>query len=221
MRHWTILCDFDGTIADDDVTDVLLTRLAAPEWERIEADWQLGLIGSRECMTRQVALIDASRQTVDALLDTLTIDPDFPAFVFEARQQGMSVKVVSDGLDYAINRILARHGLSDLPVFANHVVHDGARGWSMSSPHAVVGCAAASGTCKCDIARRHFNTLLVGDGRSDFCVAGTADYVFAKHHLIGHCRWLGIPHQPITDFHQARSLLDRLPELAGADAVVC
>ncbi|MDA3920474.1 MAG: MtnX-like HAD-IB family phosphatase [Salinisphaera sp.] len=221
MSQWTILCDFDGTIAGDDVTDVLLSRLAAPEWKRIEADWQRGVIGSRECMTQQVALIDASRQTVDALLDTLPIDPGFPDFVAEARRQDMSVMVVSDGLDYAISRILARHGLGHLPVRANHVVHDGVRGWSMLSPYAYAGCAAASGTCKCSIASQHADTLLVGDGRSDFCVADSADYVFAKHRLITHCRGLGIPHQPIADFHEARSLLARLPELAMARAVAC
>nr|WP_206064288.1 MtnX-like HAD-IB family phosphatase [Oleiagrimonas sp. C23AA] len=212
------MCDFDGTIAVDDVTDVLLSRFARPEWEQIERDWRAGRIGSRECMTAQVALIDASRDELDAVLDTLAIDPAFPAFVADARARGMAVQVVSDGLDYAITRILTRHGLSDLPIRANALVHDGARSWSMRSPFARASCAADSGTCKCSIARERSTTLLVGDGQSDFCVAGRAHYVFAKHRLITHCRQAGIPHRPIEGFREARALLADLPWLAGTAA---
>jgi 2,3-diketo-5-methylthio-1-phosphopentane phosphatase len=213
LHDWTILCDFDGTIALDDVTDALLTRFADPEWETIEARWRAGAIGSRECMSAQVALIGATLEQVDALLDTLPIDPAFPAFVDDALRRGMHVQVVSDGLDHAIHRILARHGLDDLPVRANRLLHDGVRGWQMISPHASDACIAESGTCKCAIAHSHARVLMVGDGQSDFCVAAQADYVFAKSKLITHCRRAGIPHRTMVDFADARALLDTLPEL--------
>ena len=214
VYEWNILCDFDGTIAVDDVTDALLTRFARPEWEAIEARWRAGEIGSRECMTAQIGLIDASLEDVDALLDTLPIDPAFPAFVAEARRRRMPVQVVSDGLDYAIRRILARHGINDLPIRANRLLHDGARGWSLTSPHARAECSSASGTCKCAIASDHARVLMIGDGQSDFCVAAEADFVFAKHKLITHCRRAGIDHQPIVDFRDALAYLDELPEMA-------
>lgn len=220
MSDWTIICDFDGTIALDDVTDALLTRFANSEWESIEADWRSGRIGSRECMTRQVALIDASRGELDAMLDMQRIDPDFPAFVADACRSGIPLIVVSDGLDYAIGRILARHGLGHLQVYANSVVYDGERGWTMSSPHARAACAAESGTCKCTIAGTRRRTLMIGDGQSDFCLAGGADYVFAKHQLIAHCCRLGIPHQSMADFREARALLARLPEFAKGPAML-
>jgi len=82
---WNILCDFDGTIATEDVTDSLLTRFADPAWQTIEAEWKAGRIGSRECMTRQVALIRATREDIDRLLDTIEIDPDF-----ERAQRGLA-----------------------------------------------------------------------------------------------------------------------------------
>ncbi len=212
LRDWTILCDFDGTIALDDVTDALLKRFAAPEWEMIEARWRAGEIGSRECMSRQVALIDASLEQIDAVLDALPIDPAFPAFVADARRRGMAVQVVSDGLDHAIHRMLSRHGLDDLPIRANRLLHDGDRGWQLLSPHASPVCAAASGTCKCAVSSGHSRVLMIGDGQSDFCVAGQADYVFAKHKLITHCRREGIAHSAMVDFADARALLADLPE---------
>jgi 2-hydroxy-3-keto-5-methylthiopentenyl-1-phosphate phosphatase len=88
----------------------------------------------------------------------------------------------------------------------------------MTSPHAAPGGACGSGTCKCRIASSLSRplTLLVGDGRSDFCLAGEADLVFAKKSLIAHCRETGISHRPFTEFAEAVSLLEAV--LADAPA---
>ena len=51
-----VVCDFDGTIALEDVTDSLLDRFADPAWKHIEAQWLAGIFGSRECMARQVGI---------------------------------------------------------------------------------------------------------------------------------------------------------------------
>ncbi|WP_442975539.1 hypothetical protein, partial [Salmonella enterica] len=60
-----MLCDFDGTIAHDDVIDSLLLRFGRAGWDRLEADWREGRIGSRECLAGQVALLDMSRDELD------------------------------------------------------------------------------------------------------------------------------------------------------------
>ena len=71
VRPWKILCDFDGTICAPDATDAILERLAAPQWRDIERDWRAGLIGSRECMSRQIALVDASKCRIEAGIVTI------------------------------------------------------------------------------------------------------------------------------------------------------
>ena len=104
---WTILCDFDGTISVEDVIDSLLDRFGRPGWERLEQDWRAGRIGSRECMSGQVALLDMTR-------DELTRSPGascgsttpFPDFVAATRRLGVPLRIVSDGLDMAIHQIL-------------------------------------------------------------------------------------------------------------------
>jgi 2,3-diketo-5-methylthio-1-phosphopentane phosphatase len=217
VGRWNILCDFDGTISVEDVTDSLLDRFASPEWQVIERDWRAGRIGSAECMAGQVALLDASRAEIDAHLATLKIDSAFPAFVEAALAAGCTLRVVSDGLDYAIRAILARYQLEDLPVLANRLIQTGARSWRLETPFSDAGCRVGSGHCKCASAVRAHNrerrVLLVGDGASDFCAAGEADYVFAKHRLIEHCRHAGIPHTSIVGFADAIGLLPAL--LAG------
>jgi 2-hydroxy-3-keto-5-methylthiopentenyl-1-phosphate phosphatase len=208
-----ILCDFDGTISTEDVTDSLLARFADPEWESIEAEWKAGRIGSRDCMTRQVALIRATPAQIDRHLDGIEIDRHFAGFVRLARACGMPLTVVSDGLDYAICTLLAREGLGDLPVIANHLERVGSDRYRLRSPHADAACRSASGTCKCAVASgAEIQTLLIGDGASDFCAGATVDLVFAKASLLDHCRAHGLPHVACGNFAEAQTLLAALAE---------
>ena len=52
-----VFCDFDGTITTHDVATQLLVELADPAWAVLEAEWEQGRIGSRECLAKQVPLI--------------------------------------------------------------------------------------------------------------------------------------------------------------------
>ncbi|WP_205746106.1 MULTISPECIES: MtnX-like HAD-IB family phosphatase [Dyella] len=213
MASWNILCDFDGTISVEDVIDSLLDRFGRPGWEALEQDWRAGRIGSRECMTGQVALLELTREQLDEHLQGLWIDHAFPQFVARTRAAGIPMRVVSDGLDYAIHKILGRYGLDDLPLAANHLSPAATKDhWQLTSPFKAEGCR--SGTCKCACVEQArgtgARTLLIGDGASDFCAADRVDFVFAKHRLIEHCRAAGIPYVPITGFEDALELLPRL-----------
>jgi len=209
--QWEILCDFDGTIVTDDVTDRLLETFAAPAWRDIEREWRAGRIGSMECMRDQVALIDATPAVLDAEIARSKIDPEFPAFVALARWHGLPVTIVSDGLDRVIRYVLNRVGLSDLEIRSNRLSYRGEGQWQLDFPSAAPDCNAGSGTCKCAIARRDSRrTLLIGDGRSDFCAADAADFVFAKSHLVTHCQKTGVAHAVFRDFADAQILLEEL-----------
>lgn len=210
---WMVQSDFDGTISVLDVTDTLLNRFGRPGWQALEQAWERGDIGSRECMKGQVALLDMSESELQTHLDTLEIDPGFAGFVAEAGLLGIPVQVVSDGIDYAIRHVLGRHGLGHLEVIANRLVQTGARQWRLESPWASARCARASGNCKCErLAEQqavHGRVLYIGDGSSDFCVSGKADFVLAKHKLIDYCESHGIAHARFTHFGQATALMER------------
>lgn len=209
---WQVIVDFDGTISRQDTTDQILTRFADPQWHAIEEEWLVGTIGSRDCMRRQIELLRVSPQRLDAFIDTIEIDGAFSSFVLLCARHAIPVTVVSDGLDRTIHAVLTRAGLGRLRVVANRLSHAGADRWTLSSPHAAASAACMSGTCKCAVADslQRPLTLLVGDGKSDHCVAGEADLVFAKKGLIAHCRELGLPHRPFTDFSEATGLLEEL-----------
>lgn len=207
---YRILCDFDGTIARGDVTDLLLEAFADPGWRDVEAQWQSGLIGSATCMARQVALMRCSRRALDEVLDRVEIDPGFIDLVAYCQQIGAQLAVVSDGLDYAVARVLRRAGVVDVPIMANRLLFLDEWRCALLSPHATLTCRAAAGTCKCAIADRLAGdeiTVLIGDGRSDFCTAGSVDMVFAKGALLAYCRAHAIRHEPFRTLSEIPKLL--------------
>jgi len=205
-----VLVDFDGTIATDDTTDALLERFAEPGWLDIEADWQAGRIGSRECLVRQIDLIKASAKQYDDFVSSIEIDPGFRPFVEECRSRDFDIMVVSDGLDRTVGTVLRRAGL-DLPFRANRLQAVGTDRWRLTFPHARDDCQSLSGNCKCQFAEaaRGSVRVVVGDGRSDFCIAGRADLVLAKSSLVEHCRRNALPHFAITNFDEATDIFVR------------
>ncbi|AOO79472.1 MtnX-like HAD-IB family phosphatase [Bosea vaviloviae] len=210
--EWQAIVDFDGTISCQDTTDQILGRFAEPAWQEIEQDWIDGKIGSRECMKRQVEMLRVSPGMLDSFIADIEIDWDFPAFVRLCMRHDIPVTVVSDGLDRTIRAVLNRAGLGFLPIVANRLDYAGEGRWQLTSPYASTTGGCDSGTCKCAVTDSLHRplTLLVGDGKSDHCVAGQADLVFAKKGLIAHCRDQGLPHHPFTDFSQAVGLLEEL-----------
>lgn len=200
MRPFRLFVDFDGTISLADSTDALLERFAEPEWETAETDWLAGKIGSAECMRRQVATLRLRPEALHAFVATVELDPGFKDFVALAGSYGAPIAVVSDGLDLVIQGALKNAGLS-LPVFANRLTWQGGDRWSLAFPYASPGCEAEAGHCKCkSLSTDRTAAVLIGDGRSDYCGAGAADFVFAKAALLDHCRANKIPHEPFTGF---------------------
>ncbi|MDE1991567.1 MAG: MtnX-like HAD-IB family phosphatase [Rhizobiaceae bacterium] len=198
-----IFCDFDGTISVEDATDLVLSRFADPKWEDIEAQWKQGLIGSAECMRQQIALINATKRDLDSFLDTVSIDPGFRDFLFFCEDRKIPMTIVSDGVDYFIRRILARHGIHGLPIISNTLTCHTVAGrdvYTLLSPFRERDCFSGAGVCKCQVVRDVGQQIYIGDGRSDFCVSDKVDIVLAKSKLAEYCLGQGIPFSRFHDF---------------------
>lgn len=213
---YQILCDFDGTISLKDTTDYLLQAFAHPSWEDIEAQWARGEINSKVCMQKQIGLLDVSRDELHHCLDHIEIDLGFIELVQIAAAHHIPLIVVSDGLDYVIRYILKRYQLDHLPIIANHLSQVSERTWQLEFPNASSRCVSQSGTCKCNVAQQNQGkqSILIGDGRSDFCLAAHADYVFAKKSLIEHCKTHHIRH---TTFNRFEEIYHPLTKLLNSD----
>lgn len=199
--------DFDGTIAPDEPTDALFERFAGPGWRALEAEIEAGRMTAAECATKQVAMIDASPAEIKSFLAGRVVDPAFPDFVQFARRLGLGLLVVSDGFDLVIQSVLGNARL-ELPVVANAMRSVGERSWQAAFPYQRRDCAMGLGNCKCShMTSARTLKVMIGDGRSDFCIAESCDLVLAKGRLADRCRERGVPFVAIDGFADARPAL--------------
>lgn len=211
MAGVEVYCDFDGTVTQGDTIDLLLEELGDPQWREIEARWERGEIGSRQCMALQVPLLRGGWKAIEQVLSTVKIDPTFAEFAFWCRQSGIPVRVVSDGIDRVIHHLLQREGVRVDYVWANHLVESAGGELSLTFPYAsnIEGCG--SGLCKCKILDAGVRTIkvVIGDGRSDFCWSTEADILFAKSKLLQYCKIGNIPCVPFDNFRAVRVALEK------------
>lgn len=200
---FSVLVDFDGTVALEDTTDLMLERFADPLWHTVEDDWVAGRIGSRECLSRQIDMVRASAADLDRLADEVAIDPAFAEFAAVGDKLGWHLVIGSDGFDRIISRVLTRIGVK-IPVASNRLVPLGEDRWRAEFPHFLGSCRSQSGNCKCALRDGTPNPMiLIGDGRSDFCPAAHATLVLAKKSLAIFCKESRIDHITIDGFADA------------------
>ena len=213
--------DFDGTLSVRDTVDSLLERFADPEWEAVEQEWLDGKITAVQCMQKQLRMVRADRVSLEKFFRTIQLDPDFLQF-YEHVSQFAEMAIVSDGLGHAIKVAMKNGALPDIPVFANklHFVSDGI---DISWPYMNTACTAGNGVCKCAVAKEISGdrqlVVLIGDGKSDACLAGKADIVFAKGSLITYCEVNGIAHHKFKTFADVLSEIKTWPQETPARSV--
>src|SRR5215813_6390186 len=190
-----LFLDFDGTITRRDVVDVILETYADQRWLTFEADWRAGRIGSRDCLQAQMALVSATHQQLDMLLDSIAVDERLTDLLKLCAGQNISAHIISDGFDYCITQILARalNGNAQLirSVCASHLevrTHP----WRTEFPYFHQSCGHGCATCKPAVMRLlnpgNVPAVFVGDGLSDRYAVESADLVFAKNELARYCR---------------------------------
>lgn len=193
-----LFLDFDGTISKRDVIDAILERYADKRWLLIEDEWRSGRTGSRACLNEQIALVRATANELDALLDSIELDEGLNALLRTCAAHHVPTHIVSDGFDYCIRRILART-LTDFPrrgrgmrICASQLAQKGEREWQVDFPFFHQACGHGCATCKPAVMSllnsANAPTIFVGDGLSDRYAAASADLVFAKKSLATYCR---------------------------------
>ena len=206
-----VFCDFDGTITCADATDAVLEAFALPAWREWEQRWVRGEITSQKCLSQQIALIQADREMLVRFAADLPIDKGIIALVRRCAKYGVPLTIVSDGIDLLVEAVLRRHGLLHLPVFSNHLRWDESGRPALTFPFAEETCESGAGTCKCSLTRPadplSARPAYIGDGRSDQCVSGKMQTVFAKGSLRDWCERTGIPCIP---FETLTEVADRL-----------
>lgn len=189
MEKTIIVSDFDGTITKVDTLYDFFKTYADDQWLEVEAMWADGKIGSMECLTRQFELVyGLDENLVDKYTSTVELDSYFESFT---KQNKFDFIIVSDGIDYFIDKVLKNNGIKNIKVVSNHAEFINNK-FKLAFPNKNEFCKNKSGTCKCSVVNnlkeKYDRIVYIGDGQSDFCVSNKADILFAKNSLLDYCK---------------------------------
>jgi 2-hydroxy-3-keto-5-methylthiopentenyl-1-phosphate phosphatase len=204
-----VLCDFDGTITTEDVTNVLWDRYGIPNWRDVLLPpYRAGEATTLELMDRGWRVIDRSEADLMAVArERIGLRDGFGPFVDACRARGWPLHVVSCGLDWYLRGFL--------PADVAFTCYTAALedGWRVRLPEACDLPAGADFKIHVmrSLAAHHpgVETVFVGDGRNDFPIAQTCDRVFAiRNSTLAHlCRSANVPVEEFESFETIQAAL--------------
>ena len=214
-----LFIDFDGTISQSDVGDVMFRELGGERCGELVLNYLDGRISARECLVGECEAAGAViLEVMNKIIDNQEIDPTFDDFVHFCKVHDIDFYVLSHGFDYYIERILKRFGIEEVKFFANHLEFrpvDGKGQFFLTPifPYLDEECDRCA-NCK----RNHLLTLsaeddiivYIGNGYSDRCPSRYADVVFAKMELLRYCRKENISCFEFGDFSDVKERLEKL-----------
>lgn len=214
-RQFKIFVDFDGTITKQDIGEVMFLKFGDPDKaNEIIQDWIKEKINARQSWQLLCNTIkNLDKKKYDEFICSSPIDPTFKSFIEYCKDNGHEIRILSDGLDYYINRILERENLSHIEVFSNRLTFDESNNLIPIFPYTDEECRRCA-NCK----RNHvlnFSSddefsIYIGDGYSDVCPAQYCDFIFAKNSLLKYCEVNRITYFPYSDFNDVIKKLEEL-----------
>jgi len=211
-----IYTDFDGTITAYDtwieIGEYFIKDKEA--WAHLIKDFEELKIGARECFLGECCLIeDFNFKKFNEIIDIQKIDPKFKQFNEFCVQNNISLTILSEGMDYYLNRILKNNGI-DIPYYSNRfVLHEDKKSFHLEFPYSDSDCL------KCGTSKRNLLmnltgddeiSVFIGDGFSDACVVNYADIVYAKKSLASYCWKNNITYFDFNDFGDIQKRLEKI-----------
>ncbi|MFC2053545.1 MtnX-like HAD-IB family phosphatase [Chloroflexota bacterium] len=181
-----VLSDFDGTITTCNVLNSLYDKFATPSYRVTLERWNRGEISTMEEIETVFATVSASRAEMESFLDTVELDPGFPALLSYCRAMGIEFVVVSDGLRWYIDYIMRHHEIAEVAVYACDI-HFERGNYRFSYPwfdSSTPMRSVSKSTIVCDYQSRGHKVVFIGDGVSDFEAVQVADIVYARDVLL-------------------------------------
>ncbi|HOX86062.1 MAG TPA: MtnX-like HAD-IB family phosphatase [bacterium] len=208
--NWRIFCDFDGTVAQNDVGNLVFTTFGdASHWWALVQAWRDKKIHACELWQKQAAVTRITVEQLDRFVVDQPIDPFFAEFCRRCSEHQLPITVVSDGMDAYIERILRQNGLANLEIRSNRLTIEADGRLQVAFPYLAQSCGSCA-NCKglhLRLARQEgAKTVYVGDGYSDLCALAEADLLFAKDDLLSYCQVHHIDCIPYRTFQDVQTL---------------
>ncbi len=215
LRIFKIFVDFDGTITKRDVGEAMFLKFGDPQKaQEIIERWMNDEISSTQSWRGLCETVkDFDPEIFDEFLATIEIDDHFKDFVNYCGTNNFEIKILSDGLDYYINKILKRENLDHIKAYTNKLEFGDQGELIPNFPHTDEECSKCANCKRNHIIENSSDTdftFYIGDGYSDACPVQYCDFIFAKDSLLKYCEINRISYFPFNNF---RDVMLRIEEL--------
>ncbi|NPV11059.1 MAG: MtnX-like HAD-IB family phosphatase [Ignavibacteria bacterium] len=209
-----IFCDFDGTIAVEDIGNLFYREFGDPQiCDDVVSKWREGKITSIGCLSTECRTIrNLTLEKAYDFIDQQKIDETFIDFVKFCKEKNLDLIIISDGLDLYINYILKKYNL-DIKFFANSIRINDDGTAEMIFPYSDSVCLKCANCKRNHIINNSSDddiTIYIGDGHSDRCPIEYVDYIFAKKHLLKYCEINRISYSPFENFSDVKLAIEKL-----------
>lgn len=214
-KIFKIFVDFDGTITKTDVGEAMFLQFGSAEKAneiiQLWIDKKISSIQTWQMLCDTVK--DLDMDVFNNFLDSIEIDQTFKNFVDYCSDNNIEINILSDGLDYYINRILKRENLDHIKAYTNNIEFGENNKLIPSFDYTDEECRSCA-NCK----RNHIinnssdtdYTVYIGDGWSDTCPAQYCDFIFAKNSLLKYCEKNRISYFPFNNFDEIILRIDEM-----------
>lgn len=187
-------CDFDGTIATEDVSFMLLDAFADSDWRKVHDEYRAARITVGEFNSRVFGMVKAGRETMlEYVKAHAKIRDGLNELARTCEKKDIKLVIVSNGLDFYIEQILKDVGLANIESHAARTIFTPA-----GLEVAYIGPAGNIMDEGFKEAYTHLylergcRVLYAGDGFSDAGAAKLAHKIFAIDGLLKYCREAGL-----------------------------
>ena len=207
-----IQCDFDGTIIRNNLSVVLREKFARGNWQKIDADYLDGHLTVEESNRLQFTLIKEPKEKLQEVIrQHIEVKPGFIEFVNYCRERDIPFVIVSSGLDFYIETVLAQIGMLDLELYSGRTSF-GKDGIAVTyrDPEGNLINKGFKETYLAWLRKRDNYIIYMGDGLSDLTAARRADHVFATSYLLKVLNTEPVACSAFSDFIDLQQQMRRL-----------
>lgn len=213
MQKIAVVTDFDGTLMEQDVGDVLMEELGVLSEPQVTLASRL----FREKKVGSLAWIEAAcphlagrQEQVDELIGSVHLREGAREFIDFCQEKAVPVTVLSDGMLYYIEQILSRLQVTVDRVIGNPITYLADGEFKFGVQNTNTACKWC-GCCKASVVKQlkeeGWLVIYIGDGSSDYYGSGFADWIFARASLAKFLTDEGTSFYPFETFYDVLNIL--------------
>lgn len=208
-----IQCDFDNTVAVDDVSFMVLDTFGDKKWRDVLQEYREGMITVGAFNRRTFSTVKADESTLLKYVrdSKVAVRRGFKDLLTYCAGKGYEFVIVSNGLDFYIKAVLKDISANSIEVFAARTTFNPAgmdvRYIGPDGSHLDAGFKESYVNL---FKRRGYRVVYIGDGSSDVSPASQAHHIFARDELLRRCKEKGLDCTPFEDFRDVVKGMERL-----------